>query len=148
MVNDFTVTETVEEEVETITQEVEDTAAKRGRGRPAGSLNKSNGTDALKTEVEDLKKTVERLEYLVQENLATAASHTVTIDSSVLDGDTERRLTILQAWVEMFHHFLNTGRITNSVDGAAEAALEDVMTRLPENASFIDYPPLYENTTE
>jgi hypothetical protein len=84
----------------------------------------------------------------VQENLATAASHTVTIDSSVLDGDTERRLTILQAWVEMFHHFLNTGRITNSVDGAAEAALEDVMTRLPENASFIDYPPLYENTTE
>ena len=128
----------------------ESETTKRGRGRPAGSLNKSNGTQELKAEVAELRSTkslkdvVERM----QENAAVATIPAPPISTTTaLQGNEAQRLTVVQAWVEMFHHFLNTGRITNSVDGSAEAALEEVMRKLPENPSVEDYQSLEETVT-
>ena len=128
----------------------ESETTKRGRGRPAGSLNKSNGTQELKAEVAELRSTVKSLKDVVermQENAAIATLPAPTPTTTALKGSEAQRLTVLQAWIEMFHHFLNTGRITNSVDGSAEAALEEVMRKLPENPSVEDYQALEETVT-
>ena len=128
----------------------ESETTKRGRGRPAGSLNKSNGTQELKAEVAELRSTVKSLKDVVermQENAAIATLPAPTPTTTALKGSEAQRLTVVQAWVEMFHHFLNTGRITNSVDGSAEAALEEVMRKLPENPSVEDYQSLEETVT-
>ena len=128
----------------------ESETTKRGRGRPAGSLNKSNGTQELKAEVAELRSTVKSLKDVVermQENAAIATLPAPTPTTTALKGSEAQRLTVLQAWIEMFHHFLNTGRITNSVDGSAEAALEEVMRKLPENPSVEDYQSLEETVT-
>ena len=128
----------------------ESESTKRGRGRPAGSLNKSNGTQELKAEVAELRSTVKSLKDVVermQENAAIATLPAPTPTTTALKGSEAQRLTVLQAWIEMFHHFLNTGRITNSVDGSAEAALEEVMRKLPENPSVEDYQSLEETVT-
>ena len=46
----------------------------------------------------------------------------------------EKRLEVIQSWVETFHQFLLTSRITNSVDRVAEDELALIMDRLPDNA--------------
>jgi predicted RNase H-like nuclease (RuvC/YqgF family) len=130
----------------------EDGEEKRGRGRPTGSLNKSNIEPAKQENVQDLKNEIAELQNTVNslkdtiegiQGKVTVSAPTVSVDQP----DNQRRLTVLQAWVEMFHHFLNTGRITNSVDKSAEAALEELMLRLPENEPIADYQPLSEGVT-
>lgn len=144
--NDFS-NSTGENEDEGVEQS---TTSRRGRGRPAGSLNKSNGTKELQAEIEELRSTVSSLKNTVermQENAAVATIPTSVPTTTDLHGNEAQRLTVVQAWVEMFHHFLNTGRITNSVDGAAEAALEEVMRKLPENPSVEEYQSLEETVS-
>ena len=146
MVNQFP-----DPQAENEVQVQESTPSKRGRGRPAGSLNKSNGTQELKAEVAELRSTVKSLKDVVermQENAAVAPIPAPPISTTTaLQGNEAQRLTVVQAWVEMFHHFLNTWRITNSVDCSAEAALEEVMRKLPENPSVEDYQSLEETVT-
>jgi len=123
---------------------------KRGRGRPAGSLNKTNGTKELQAEVEELRSTVSSLKDTIERMQANAAVATIPIPASTTNfhqADEAQRLTVVQAWVEAFHHYLSTGRITNSVDGTAEAALEEIMRKLPENPSVDDYQSLEETVT-
>ena len=126
-------------------QEFEST--KRGRGRPAGSLNKTNGTKELQAEVEELRSTVSSLKDTIERMQENAAVATIPIPASTTNShqvDEAQRLTVIQAWVEAFHHYLSTGRITNSVDGTA---LEEIMRKLPENPSVDDYQSLEETVT-
>ena len=126
------------------------TPSKRGRGRPAGSLNKSNGTKELQAEIDELRSTVNSLKDTIERMQTNAAVATIPASVSTtnsLQGEESQRLTVVQAWVEAFHHYLNTGRITNSVDGTAEAALEAIMRKLPENPSVDDYQSLEETVT-
>jgi len=145
MVNQFPDGSTVTTE----NQGQESEPIKRGRGRPAGSLNKTNGTKELQAELDELRNTVSSLKNTVERMQENAAVATIPapVTTTTFQGNEAQRLTVSQAWIEMFHHFLNTGRITNSVDGSAEAALEEVMRKLPENPSVEDYQSLEETVT-
>jgi hypothetical protein len=100
----------------------------RGRGRPAGSLNKSNGgLSQLKAEVTALTAKVEEL----QDQINTQPPvQSVPTSSDQL----EKRLAVVQYWVETFHQFLLTSRITNSVDKVAEEELALIIQKLPDNS--------------
>ena len=146
MVNNFS--DSIEEDknqVQGVGETIEETTSNKRRGRPAGSLNKSSSTQDLKNEIAELQNTVNSLKDSIEklQGNNTVSAPTVNVSQS----DDQRRLTVLQAWVEMFHHFLNTGRITNSVDKAAETALEEVMLRLPENEPIEKYQPLSEGVS-
>ena len=128
--------------------ETVETENKRGRGRPPGSLNKTNGVSELKAEIAELRNTVANLTNTVSRLQNIQPPPPVATTPSVVTTNLDaQRLTVLQAWIEMFHHFLNTGRITNSVDGSAEAALEEVIRKLPENPSVEDYQSLEDTVT-
>ena len=99
----------------------------RGRGRPAGSLNKSNGgLSQLKAEIATLTAKVEAL----QDQINTQPPvQSVPTSSNQL----EQRLAVVQYWVETFHQFLLTSRITNSVDKVAEEELALIIQNMPDN---------------
>ena len=107
-------------------------AEKRGRGRPAGSLNKSNGgTSQLKAEVVTLTAKVESLQAQIRRiEQSPPVQLNVPISSST---QLEERVTVIQAWVETFHQFLLTSRITNSVDRVAEDELALIIQKMPDN---------------
>ena len=99
----------------------------RGRGRPAGSLNKSNGgLSQLTAEVAALTAKVEELQAQIHA--------TPSVDQSTFSNQLEKRLTVVQYWVETFHQFLLTSRITNSVDKVAEEELALIIQKLPDNS--------------
>ena len=101
---------------------------KRGRGRPAGSLNKSNGGfSQLKDEVSALTAKVEALQNQIH------AQSSVQVSVPASSNQLEKRVTVIQAWVENFHQFLLTSRITNSVDRVAEEELALIIQNLPDN---------------
>jgi len=151
MVNDFSGSTREGKDFDQGVEEVDQTtSSKRGRGRPAGSLNKTNGTKELQAEIDELRSTVNFLKDTIermQTNAAVAIIPTSVPTTNSLQGEESQRLTVLQAWVEAFHHYLNTGRITNSVDGTAEASLEEIMRKLPENPSVDEYQSLEANVT-
>ena len=100
----------------------------RGRGRPAGSLNKSNGgLSQLKDEVAALTAKVEALQNQIH------AQSSVQVSVPASSNQLEKRVTVIQAWVENFHQFLLTSRITNSVDRVAEEELALIIRNLPDN---------------
>jgi len=105
---------------------------KRGRGRPAGSLNKSNDLTALRDEVKILTAKVESLQAQIR-RVEQAPSVQLNVPS-ISSNQSEKRLEVIQSWVETFHQFLLTSRITNSVDRVAEDELALIMDRLPDNA--------------
>ncbi len=112
------------------TEQVAENDSKRGRGRPQGSTNKSNGVDELKTEITELRDLVQTQNVKIM-NLENRAP-SVNFEGPALPLNLEKRLDVIQRWVETLHLFLNTGRITNSVDGAAEEELEFIIQNLPE----------------
>ena len=92
------------------------TETKRGRGRPAGSVSKSNEEVAeLRKEIEILKNKIATLDS-DRNNGQAQVDHSADEFLEKLD----LRVSILQQWVEMFHMFLTTSRITNSADKMAE----------------------------
>jgi len=99
---------------------------KRKRGRPAGSTSKANG------EVAELRKELE----ILKNKIATLDSGTTNgqVDHSADEflAKLDLRVSILQQWVEMFHMFLTTNRITNSADKMAEDELTIVVSKFPE----------------
>jgi len=99
---------------------------KRRRGRPAGSTSKANG------EVAELRKELE----ILKNKIATLDSGTTNgqVDHSADEflAKLDLRVSILQQWVEMFHMFLTTNRITNSADKMAEDELTIVVSKFPE----------------
>ena len=101
---------------------------KRGRGRPSGSLNKANELSKLTAEVEALNSKVEAL----QAQINTQAP-SIQLNTPVSSNQLEKRLEVIQSWVENFHQFLLTSRITNSADRAAEEELALIIQHLPDN---------------
>ena len=99
---------------------------KRGRGRPAGSANKSND------EVAALRKEIEILKYKIATLDSGASKSQVDHSADELLQKLDLRVSIIQQWVEMFHMFLTTSRITNSADRMAEDELTIVISKLPE----------------
>ena len=99
---------------------------KRGRGRPAGSANKSND------EVAALRKEIEILKYKIATLDSGASKSQVDHSADELLQKLDLRVSIIQQWVEMFHMFLTTSRITNSADKMAEDELTVVISKLPE----------------
>jgi len=113
---------TVTESVDTSTQQqgyVSVTETKKGRGRPTGSTNKPND-EVLKNKIATLD--------------SGANNSQVQVDHSADEFLTklDLRVSIIQQWVEMFHMFLTTSRITNSADKMAEDELTIVISKLPE----------------
>jgi len=106
---------------------------RRGRGRPAGSLNKSNGLSKLKVEVSSLNAKVEALEAQIRRIEQTPP---VQLNVPASSNQLERRVSVIQTWVENFHTFLLSGRITNSVEKAAEDELALIIRRMPDNSSI------------
>jgi hypothetical protein len=101
---------------------------KRGRGRPAGSVNKSNDEVAeLRKEFEILKNKIATLDSGIDKG-QSQVDHSADEFLKKLD----LRVSIIQQWVEMFHMFLTTSRITNSADKMAEDELTIVISKLPE----------------
>jgi hypothetical protein len=114
---------------------------KRGRGRPAGSLNKSNGgLGQLKDEVAALTAKVEALQAQISRQVPPVQLNVPPIHTPASSSNQylEERVSVIQSWVENFHHFLITSRITNSVDRVAEEELALIMERLPDNVSIIN----------
>ena len=130
MVQNNEIQDEVEEHLDRVTEEpvIE---IKKGRGRPSGSTNKPNEEVAeLRKEIQELKNKIAALDsgsgtnHLSDANLESRLS--AKIDKLDL------RVSVIQQWVEMFHMFLTTSRITNSADRVAEDELTIVISKLPE----------------
>ena len=108
-------------------------SSKRGRGRPAGSTSKSSDeVAALKQEIQKLNNKIEAFD---SGNGSTRMSNAADLDGhrrSVERMDV--RVSVIQQWVESFHMFLTTSRITNSADRMAEEELTKIILQLPEQA--------------
>jgi len=108
-------------------------SSKRGRGRPAGSTSKSSDeVAALKQEIQKLNNKIEAFD---SGNGSTRMSNAADLDG--IRRAVERmdlRVSIIQQWVESFHMFLTTSRITNSADRMAEEELTKIILQLPEQA--------------
>ena len=108
-------------------------SSKRGRGRPAGSTSKSSDeVAALKQEIQKLNNKIEAFD---SGNVSTRMSNAADLDG--LRRSVERmdvRVSVIQLWVESFHMFLTTSRITNSADRMAEEELTKIILQLPEQA--------------
>ena len=111
---------------------------KRGKGRPAGSINKSSDeVSALKQEIQKLNN---KIEAFVTDNGSARMSNATVLLSADLDAvrrSVERmdlRVSVIQQWVETFHMFLTTSRITNSADRMAEEELTKIILQFPEQA--------------
>ena len=117
---------------EIIAKAVEE-SSKRGRGRPAGSTSKSSDeVAALKQEIQKLNNKIEAFD---SGNGSTRMSNAADLDG--LRRSVERmdvRVSVIQQWVESFHMFLTTSRITNSADRMAEEELTKIILQLPEQA--------------
>lgn len=100
-----------------------DDTSKRGRGRPPGATNKNTELIELKASIGELTNRIDKLE-----NNSSQPVQTTTVSSSGL----EQRLDVLQTWIEAFHMFLVSGRITNSAERAAEDELDKILEQLPE----------------
>ena len=100
-----------------------DDTSKRGRGRPPGATNKNTELIELKASIEELTNKVNKLE-----NSSSQPVQATPVSSSGL----EQRLDVLQTWIEAFHMFLCSGRITNSAERAAEDELDKILEQLPE----------------
>lgn len=128
MVQNNEIQDEVEEHLDRVTEEpiIE---IKKGRGRPSGSTNKPNEEVAeLRKEIHELKNRIDAL-----------ASGTSRLDTANSEGRVKAsvdkldvRLSIIQQYLEMFHLFLTTSRITNSAEKTAEDELEKVISKLPE----------------
>ena len=57
----------------------------------------------------------------------------IQLNTPVSSNQLEKRLEVIQSWVENFHQFLLTSRITNSADRAAEEELALIIQHLPDN---------------
>ena len=126
--DEVVVQDTVTESVDTSTHQgyVPVTEPKKGRGRPAGSTNRSNDeVAALRKELETLKNKIATLD-------SGATNGQVDHSADEFLTKLDLRVSILQQWVEMFHMFLTTSRITNSADKMAEDELTVVISKLPE----------------
>ena len=95
----------------------------RGRGRPPGATNNNTELIELKASIVELTNRIDKLE-----NNSSQPVQTTTVSSSGL----EQRLDVLQTWIEAFHMFLVSGRITNSAERAAEDELDKILEQLPE----------------
>ena len=108
-------------------------SSKRGRGRPAGSTSKSSDeVAALKQEIQKLNNKIEAFD---SGNGSTRMSNAADLDG--LRRSVERmdvRVSVIQQWVESFHMFLTTSRITNSADRMAEEELTKIILQFPEQA--------------
>jgi len=111
---------------------------KRGKGRPTGSTNKSSDeVSALKQEIQKLNN---KIEAFVTDNGSARMSNATVLLSADLDAvrrSVERmdlRVSVIQQWVETFHMFLTTSRITNSADRMAEEELTKIILQFPEQA--------------
>ena len=108
-------------------------SSKRGRGRPAGSTSKSSDeVAALKQEIQKLNNKIEAFDT---GNGSARMSNATDLDA--IRRSVERmdlRVSIIQQWVETFHMFLTTSRITNSADRMAEEELTKIILQLPEQA--------------
>ena len=129
MVQNNEIQDEVEESLDTVAAESLPTDTKKGRGRPAGSTNKPN------EEVVELRKEIHELKNRID----ALASGTSRLDTANSEGRIKAsvdkidvRLSIIQQYTEMFHLFLTTGRITNSIEKTAADELEKVISTLPE----------------
>ena len=99
---------------------------KKGRGRPTGSTNKANDeVAALRKELETLKNQIATLD-------SGASNGQVDHSADEFLAKLDLRVSIIQQWVEMFHMFLTTSRITNSADKMAEDELTVIISKLPQ----------------
>ena len=127
MVQNNEVQDTVEEKLDVVIEEPVE--AKKGRGRPAGSTNRANEEVAeLRNEIQDLKNKIAALDSGTNHLSDANAESRMNAKVEKLD----LRLSVIQQWVEMFHMFLTTSRITNSADRVAEDELTIVISKLPE----------------
>lgn len=70
------------------------------------------------------------------ENKIGTGKMLATSDNDYLKQAVDRisnRLDVIQQWVESFHMYLTTNRITNTVDGDAEKDLTKVIVKLPDS---------------
>tara|TARA_R100001132_G_C3203711_1_gene49872 strand:+ start:100 stop:561 length:462 start_codon:yes stop_codon:yes gene_type:complete len=113
--------------------DLEEGFPKKGRGRPAGSMGKSSEeVSALRQEIQILKNKIEAFDT---GNGSTRMSNAADLDG--LRRSVERmdlRVSIIQQWVESFHMFLTTSRITNSADRMAEEELTKIISNLPDQS--------------
>ena len=108
-------------------------SSKRGRGRPAGSTSKSSDeVSALKQEIQKLNNKIEAFDTGNGSARMSNATDFDAIRRSVERMDL--RVSIIQQWVETFHMFLTTSRITNSADRMAEEELTKIILQFPEQA--------------
>ena len=87
---------------------------------------------ALKQEIQKLNNKIEAFD---SGNGSTRMSNAADLDG--LRRSVERmdvRVSVIQQWVESFHMFLTTSRITNSADRMAEEELTKIILQLPEQA--------------
>ena len=113
-------------------------SSKRGRGRPAGSTSKSSDeVAALKQEIQKLNNKIEAFDTGNGNARMSNATALLSADLDAVRRSVERmdlRVSIIQQWVETFHMFLTTSRITNSADRMAEEELTKIILQLPEQA--------------
>ena len=113
-------------------------SSKRGRGRPAGSTSKSSDeVAALKQEIQKLNNKIEALDTGNGNARMSNATALLSADLDAVRRSVERmdlRVSIIQQWVETFHMFLTTSRITNSADRMAEEELTKIILQFPEQA--------------
>ena len=113
-------------------------SSKRGRGRPAGSTKKSSDeVSALKQDIQKLNNKIEALDTSNGSARMSNATALLSADLDAIRRSVERmdlRVSIIQQWVETFHMFLTTSRITNSADKMAEEELTKIILQFPEQA--------------
>ncbi len=144
MVNEQTGEGTVIETTEALgmtTEEVVEEEPKR-RGRPTGATttSRTTGVDELREEIRNIKNKIESFETDSGSSRMSNANELDAIRRSVERMDL--KVSVIQQWVEMFHMFLTTSRITNSADRVAEEELTVIISKLPEQSHplFIGVP--------
>jgi len=121
----------VQDSGDIVQESVPVTETKKGRGRPTGSTNKVNDEVAeLRKEIQELKNKIATLDSGSGTNHLAEANAESRLKAIVEKLDL--RVSVIQQWVEMFHMFLTTSRITNSADRVAEDELTIVISKLPE----------------
>ena len=134
----MTTGEIVAQEEETVEAQEE---TRRGRGRPTGSTNRNNTeVSELRQEIQNLKNKIEAFDTDSGSSRMSNANELDAIRRSVERMDL--KVSVIQQWVEMFHMFLTTSRITNSADRMAEEELTVIISKLPEqnHPIFIGVP--------
>lgn len=126
-----TVTDTTESLGMTTGEVVNEEEPKRSRGRPTGSTtSRSTGVDELKEEIRNIKNKIESFDTDSGSSRMSNANELDAIRRSVERMDL--KVSVIQQWVEMFHMFLTTSRITNSADRMAEEELTVIISKLPD----------------